>query len=279
MDYKMDYKLTNLAFSIHYNPGVYALLVGSGISKSANIKTGWGIVLDLIKQLAISMKQDPEPNPEDWYRKNFNEEPDYSKILKRIAKTPYERRNILERYFEPTEEERKERIKIPTKAHKAIAQMVKMGYIKMILTTNFDRLLEKSIEEAGVTPDVVKSEDDLNGVVPYIHSKCFIVKLHGDYKDTRIRNTEQELSEYPSKINKLLDEILDRFGLITVGWSGKWDKALRKAILRSPNRRFQMYWLAKGNKRGSKRNYKQQKSRDSPNRKCRRSFYRLTRED
>jgi len=246
MDYNADYKIINLVFSMYYNPGVYALLVGSGVSKTAGIKTGWEIVLDLIGQLASSLKEDPNPDPETWYTAKFNKEPDYSKILEKLAKTSSERMSILKKYFEPTEEEKEHQLKVPTEAHKVIAQMVKLGYIKMILTTNFDRLLEKAIEELGITPDVVKSEDDFEGVMPYVHSKCVIVKLHGDYKDTRIRNTIEELSNYSDTISKFLDEVFDRFGLIICGWSGKWDNALRDVILSSPNRRFQTYWLAKG---------------------------------
>jgi hypothetical protein len=37
--------LTKLAFSIYQNPGVYALLLGSGIS------TGWSVTLDLIRRV------------------------------------------------------------------------------------------------------------------------------------------------------------------------------------------------------------------------------------
>lgn len=246
MDYKADYKIINLVFSMYYNPGVYALLIGSGVSKAAGIKTGWEIVLDLIGQLASSLQEDPKPDPETWYTARFNEEPDYSKILEKLAKTPSERMNILKKYFEPTEEEKEQKLKVPTEAHKAIAQMVKSGYIKMILTTNFDRLLEKAIEEVGITPDIIRSEDDFEGAMPYVHSKCVIVKLHGDYKDTRIRNTIEELSNYSDTTSKFLDEVFDRFGLIICGWSGKWDNALKDAILKSPNRRFQTYWLAKG---------------------------------
>ena len=41
-----------LAMSMHANPGVYALLIGSGVSKSAGIPTGLEIVLDLIRKVA-----------------------------------------------------------------------------------------------------------------------------------------------------------------------------------------------------------------------------------
>jgi len=263
MDYKADYEIINLVFSMYYNPGVYALLIGSGVSKTAGIKTGWEIVLDLIGQLAASLQEDPKPDPETWYETKFNEEPDYSKILEKLTKTSSERMNILKKYFEPTEEEKEQKLKVPTEAHKAIAQMVKSGYIRMILTTNFDRLLEKAIEEVGITPDVIKSEDDFKGAMPYIHSKYFIVKLHGDYKDTRIKNTSKELSKYSKTTNKFLDEVFDRFGLIICGWSGKWDNALRNTILKSPNKRFQTYWLAKGELEGEAKEIIQQRRAES----------------
>jgi len=41
----MDNGLLQLAFAIYNAPGVYALLLGSGVSRSAGIMTGWEIVL------------------------------------------------------------------------------------------------------------------------------------------------------------------------------------------------------------------------------------------
>ena len=38
--------ITKLAFTIHSSPGIYALLLGSGISRDAGIPTGWMITLD-----------------------------------------------------------------------------------------------------------------------------------------------------------------------------------------------------------------------------------------
>ena len=43
--------LIKIAFSIHSNPGIYALLLGSGVSKGAGIPTGWEIVVDLIEEV------------------------------------------------------------------------------------------------------------------------------------------------------------------------------------------------------------------------------------
>ena len=41
-------RLTTLAFSMYSNKGAYALLLGSGISRSAHIPTGWEIESCLI---------------------------------------------------------------------------------------------------------------------------------------------------------------------------------------------------------------------------------------
>ena len=49
--------IQSLAFSIQTNPGVYALLLGSGVSRSAGIPTGWEIVMDLLGKLAATKGQ------------------------------------------------------------------------------------------------------------------------------------------------------------------------------------------------------------------------------
>lgn len=93
---------------------------------------------------------------------------------------------------------------------------------------------------------MVASEDALKGAEPLTHSQCYLVKLHGDYKDVRILNTDAELSTYPPSYEQLLDRIFDEYGLIVCGWSGEWDRALRGAFLRTSNRRYTVYWALCG---------------------------------
>lgn len=238
--------ILNLAMAMQATPGVYAFLLGSGVSRSAGVPTGWEIVLDLLRKVACQMNEDPEPEPEKWYRAKFGEDPDYAKLLETLAGTGAERAALLRSYFEPSREEREQGTKIPTAAHQAIAALAKLGHIRMILTTNFDRLVEIALEAEGVTADVISTEDDLKGAMPYAHSECTVIKLHGDYRDARIKNTPSELAEYPEALNLLLDRILDEFGLVVCGWSAQYDTALRSAILRCPSRRFTTFWLARG---------------------------------
>lgn len=233
-----------LAINIQANLGVYALLLGSGISRAAGIPTGWDIVLDLIRRVAKAEKEDATDNPEHWYIQRFNESPDYSKLLLRLGTSPSERQSILRQYFEPTEEEREAGKKLPTAAHGAISELVANGSIRVILTTNFDRLLEMALEARGIAPTVISTVDAIDGARPLTHNRCTIIKVHGDYLDTRIRNTPAELETYDPRLSTLLDRILDEYGLVICGWSGDWDAALRSAIQRCPNHRFSTYWAS-----------------------------------
>ncbi len=115
--------LTPLAFSVYSGRGVYALLLGSGVSRAAEIPTGWEISLDLIRKVAAIEREDCEPDPAQWYSRRFGHEPDYSALLEKMAVTQAERTNALRAYFEATVEERESGKKIPTLAHKAIARL------------------------------------------------------------------------------------------------------------------------------------------------------------
>lgn len=234
----------SLSFSIPANPGVYALLLGSGLSRSAGILTGSEIVRDLLGQLAHSEGQSDDIDLEDWYRRKYDREPEYSTLLDELARTPAERHRLLRPYFEPDEHERELGRKRPTDAHHAIARMAADGYIRVIITTNFDRLIETALQDAGVTPTVLSTPDQIAGALPLIHIGCCVFKVHGDYLDPRILNSPTELSSYPPELDRLLDQIFDQFGLVICGWSADWDIALCNAIARTQSRRFTTYWAS-----------------------------------
>jgi phosphoglycolate phosphatase-like HAD superfamily hydrolase len=238
--------LTQLAFALFENKGVFAVLLGSGLSRAAEIRTGWEITVDLIRRVAQAQGVAEQSDWAEWYRQTTGQEPNYSALLEELAGSPDGRRAILNRYIEATEEDREEGRKIATAAHHAIAELVSRGYIRVIVTTNFDRLIESALREVGVEPTIIASVDALSGAEPMAHSACYILKLHGDYKDTRILNTDAELSAYPPEFNRHLDRVFDEYGLIVCGWSGEWDHALRAAFLRAPNRRYPVYWVARG---------------------------------
>ncbi|MBH0112379.1 SIR2 family protein [Novosphingobium sp. YJ-S2-02] len=235
--------IDSLSLTLHHSPGVQALLLGSGISRSAGVPTGWEITLDLIRRLGSVQGVSDQQDWTAWYRETYKKEPSYSEILDAVAAAPAERRSVIHAYIEAQDGDDPRQ---PTAAHRAIANLVALGSIRVVLTTNFDRLLENALRDVGIEPTVIGSDDAILGATPLVHSRCTIIKLHGDYMDARIKNTQDELKTYSPAMDALVDRVLDEYGLIIAGWSGDWDTALRAAIMRTPSRRFPFYWASRG---------------------------------
>jgi len=238
-----------LATAMQAQPGVYAVMLGSGVSTGAGIPTGWGIVKDLVRRVAAAAGPDDAASleaatsdPEAWWAAHGTGELGYSSLLSALAPTKATRQGILAGYFEPTEEERNEGLKSPSKAHHALAQLVKSGSVRVIITTNFDRLTEQALEAAGVSPQVISRPEAVAGMAPLAHAPATVIKLHGDYKDLGTRNTPEELQAYPEQWTLLLKQIFDEYGLLISGWSADWDTALVAALETGVARRYPIYW-------------------------------------
>lgn len=98
--------LTQLAFSIYENMGVYALLVGSGLSRAADIPTGWEITLDLVRRVASAQGVEDKDDWQAWYQETIDKDPNYSELVGELGLSRDERRSILHSYIEPDEDER-----------------------------------------------------------------------------------------------------------------------------------------------------------------------------
>ncbi len=56
-----------VALAMHNSPGMYALLLGSGVSTAAGIPIGWQVVPDLVEQLGRAQVEEPGKDPVAWY--------------------------------------------------------------------------------------------------------------------------------------------------------------------------------------------------------------------
>lgn len=242
-----------LSTSMHASPGVYALLIGSGVSTGAGVPTGWQVVQSLVQKVAVAgnpqnaaIAEAALNDPEGWWQEQGYGQLGYSRLLQNLAPTPAARQRLLATYFEPTEEDREQLLKVPGASHHAIAKLVARGSVRLILTTNFDRLIERVLEEAGISPQVIHRVEQIESATPLPHSRCTVVKLHGDYADLEQRNTIDELSTYPPGLDEFLRRVLDEYGLVVCGWSGEWDIALVKALEETKTRRYPLFWVAHG---------------------------------
>nr|BEK65021.1 hypothetical protein KPHV_22480 [Kitasatospora purpeofusca] len=238
----------SLAFSLTTVPGGYAVLLGAGVSIAAGMPSAWDVQRDLIVKLAAVRKAEIDNSDEDapfaWYAEEFGKPAAYDDLLDSLTSTPNERQALLKEYFEPTAEEREQGLKRPSAAHQMVAQLVATGHLKIVMTLNFDRLMETALREAGIEPTVISTPADITGMLPLHAQTALVVHLHGDYLNpASMLNTTEELATYDPATDTLLDQVLDEYGLLIAGWSAKWDPALRAAISRCPTRRFATYWI------------------------------------
>lgn len=238
--------LLTLAFSIQANPGAYAVLLGAGVSAPSGAPTAWGILSDLTSRVALLSDLEPE-DPIAWYESHYGESARYENLLEKLAPTPLERQRLLRSYFEPTAAELESGIKAPTAAHRAIARLVRSGSVKVIMTLNFDRLMEQAIRSEGIEPTVVASPADAEGLAPLHTLDCCVIHLHGDYlSPASMLNTVSELESYNPAVAKLLRRVLEDYGLIIAGWSSAYDPALRAAIAQHYPAGLTMAWIEPG---------------------------------
>src|ERR1700682_4306690 len=238
-----------LASAIYSQPGAYAVLLGSGISRPAGILTGWQIALDLVHQAAVAEDPDDEEShalaaadPEAWWRQHARGDFGYSNLLEALSPSAAARQGRLARYFETSERDLEDDLKQPTAAHEAIAELARGGWMQVIVTANFDRLMEDALTAASVPHKVIdRPEQAPDGAVAIARGMVTVIKVNGDWADLDSRNTVQELVEYPAPLVDLLKRIFSEYGLLICAWSAEWDKALVR-VLESTPRRYPLYW-------------------------------------
>ena len=181
-------------------------------------------------------------DPMQWWSAHGGEgQLGYSSALAFAAPSQTARQGLLKKYFEPSEEDQEEGGKYPTAAHSAIARLVKQGWVRVVLTTNFDRLIEQALDAEHVPHRVVSRPETVASMLPLAHLPVHVVKIHGDWADPESCNTDDELAKYPRPWRKLLKQVFGEYGLLISGWSGEWDHAL-VGLLESTRRRYPLYW-------------------------------------
>jgi len=227
-----------LAINMAVTPGGFAVLVGSGFSRSSGAPSAWEVLRDITARWYAAETGSPAPSSLDpiaWARKHLGCEPTYSLVLERLFPERAQRQELLSGYFVGRE---------PTPAHRILARMAADGLVRVIVTTNFDRLIEAALDELAIRWSRVTTEAELQTSQPRDVAPVFILKLHGDYGSIDIRNTTDEIAVLSPGIGDELGAILRLHGLLLVGYAGS-DPAVAE-ILRTIRPRLGLYWTVLG---------------------------------
>lgn len=228
-----------LAVNIATAPRSMAFFLGAGVSVAAGIPSGREILEETCRRYYRAAEGLEPPDDLDivsWAMTVLGPQTvTYSQLLDSIFPSSAARQAYLRQFFEG---------KSPTEAHRCLAAMAAAGWIRVFITTNFDHLLEDALTEAGVSWSRVSSPYELATARPREHSDAYILKIHGDYMSSAIRNTPAELERLDSVIEAELQAILRNYGLVVIGYSGH-DPGVQK-VLRTQPARYGVFWVTKG---------------------------------
>jgi len=128
-----------------------------------------------------------------------------------------ERFDILSQYFKDMK---------PSSSYEILAKLIEEGYFRMILTTNFDFMLEESLRKTGLVLNrdyflciVGAEKEDVLVKKLEDESMIRIVKLHGDYKAKILPFTDEETFKFKIGLCECLRRLTAK-GIIFVGYSG-----------------------------------------------------------
>ncbi len=227
-----------LAVNMAVTPSGFAFLVGAGFSKSAGVPSAWDVLRDITARWYAAETGAPagaEVDPLRWAGERLEAGATYSGVLEQLFPERAQRQELLASYFVG---------KVPTPAHRVLARMAVAGLVRVVVTTNFDRLIEAALDDVGVRWSRVSSDAELATAQPRDVAPVFILKLHGDYGSIDMRNTTDEISAIDLGVGAELAAILRSHGLVVVGYAGT-DPAVAD-ILRSTRPRLGLYWAVRG---------------------------------
>jgi SIR2-like domain len=227
-----------LAVNMAVTPAGFAFLVGSGFSRSAGVPSAWDVLRDITARWYAAETGTPvaaDIDPIGWAGERLGADATYSTVLEQLFPERAQRQELLASYFVGKE---------PTPAHRILARMAVAGLVRVVVTTNFDRLIEAALDDVGVRWSRVSSDAELATAQPRDVAPVFILKLHGDYGSIDMRNTTDEISAIDPGVGAELAAILRSHGLVVVGYAGT-DPAVAQ-ILRSTRPRLGLYWAVRG---------------------------------
>jgi len=141
----------------------------------------------------------------------------------------------------------------PSYGHLAIATLMRAQLTRLVWTTNFDPLVAdacaKVYDATGPLTTVALDAPDLAAQLMGDGRWPIEIKLHGDFRSRRLKNTSDELRHQDARVRQLLVGSCQRFGLVVAGYSGRDDSIMDtlEEVLEHPGA-FSggLFWLHRG---------------------------------
>ena len=232
--------------------------LGAGASASAGVPTATDMIWEFKQKLFVSQHRNAASSVADLSQPNIRARLQaHIDSLENLPHpgTPEEYAGLFEATY-PAESDRQEflRAKLsgakPSYGHLALATLMRGQRCRLVWTTNFDILVDDACAKVFETTSALKT---VTLDAPDMARQAIIgehwplqVKLHGDFRSRRLKNTGDELRRQDSQLREMLVDSCQRNGLVVIGYSGRDDSImdiLQKAAKNKDAFPSGLFWL------------------------------------
>ncbi|QCO21079.1 hypothetical protein C9E88_005940 [Acinetobacter cumulans] len=237
MNPKREELLKHLAASLKdaKEDGGAILLVGAGISVSAGIPPAQKLMKIAIENFPNYFTDEEQKLAQEDLSQLL-----YNYIMSKLS--PAHRKEIFQWHIQGNEARSIPKAKLNF-AHLTIAELLKQGYIKRILTTNFDPLLINACYMVGMYPlPAIYDLGSVDQINPELFDDPCIIYLNGQHAGQVQRNTPSQLSQHQSILNKVVLSTGCKRPWIVASYSGENDPLMDALNELRPYNNW-LYWL------------------------------------
>lgn len=236
-------------------------LLGAGASAAAGVPTAWDMIWEFKQQIYVTQRRVSLKAIADLASSAVRRE--LQSFIDGCgnypsAGTPDEYAGLFEAAY-PSEADRRTYIagKLsgakPSYGHIALATLMRGDRSRLVWTTNFDPLVAdgcaKVYDGTGHLTTVTLESAGLGRQVVNEGRWPAEIKLHGDFRSRRLKNTNDELRQQDANLRELLVDACARWGMIVAGYSGRDDSimdALEGSLDRTSPFPGGLFWLHRG---------------------------------
>lgn len=215
--------------------------LGAGASAAAGVPTATALLWDFKRSLYCTESRIPvrlcadlgDPNVRLKLQQFFDSKgsfpqlesaDEYACYFEHAFPDEADRRRFLEKHVAAA---------TPSYGHLALGALMRMGHIRMVWTTNFDKAVEDGAAQLlGTTGKLVVATLDSSKLALEAMNESrwpLLVKLHGDFQSRRLKNTSEELRTQDIELRSAFVEACKRSGMAIAGYSGR-DESILKAL-------------------------------------------------
>ncbi len=229
----------------------HSFLLGAGASISSHIQSASDCIWEWKRSIYVSNNPEYADEVKNYKSKNsqqriqrwldaqgkypkLNDNKEYSTYVEETYPLESDRTQYFENLCQNKE---------PGIGYKILCLLSKAEIVKSVWTTNFDGLTLKAAYSVGITPIEINLDNSERIFRVQKKGELLCVALHGDYKYSKLKNTEKELDNQDESFKTTLNRYFADKNLIVIGYSGR-DKSLMSALLEafsSPGK-GRLYW-------------------------------------